>query len=106
MEKFDCDFLLAEPVWENITWRNGNLAFIFPSADSPNECYLMYPDVYYEMELSSEQEDGIIMAYSVGPKNKLLTEYELEIEDGLRIQTETDPSGNRILIRSDRIVYE
>ena len=106
LEKFDCDFLLAEPVWENITWRNGNPAFILPSTDSPNECYLMYPDVCYEMDLSSEQEDGIIMAYSVGPMNKLLTEYELEIEDGLRIQTETVPSGNRILVRSDRTVYE
>lgn len=106
LEKFDCDFLSAEPVWENIVEENGSPSFILPTADNPNECYLMYPDVCYEMDLSSEQENGIIMAYSVGPMNKLLTEYELEIEDGLRIQTATAPSGNRILVRSDRTIYE
>lgn len=106
MEKFDCDFLLAEPVWESITQKEGMPAFILSSAENPKECYIMYPDVCYEMDLCSEQENGLIMSYAVGPMNRLLTEYELDAEDGLRFQASTAPSGTRILVRSDRTVYE
>lgn len=106
LEKFDCDFLLAEPVWESITRKNGMPFFVLPYPGNPKECYLMYPDVCYEMDLCSEQDNGIIMAYHVGPMNQLLTEYEADAEEGLRFQMDTAPSGKRVLVRSDRTVYE
>lgn len=106
IEKFDCDFLTAEPVWENIVQQNGMPSFILPSAVNPQECYVMYPDICYEMDLFSEQEEGIITAYSVEPMNRLLTEYEIASEDGLRFLTATIPSKSRILVRSDLTVYE
>lgn len=106
LERFSCSSGSSETVWCDITMENGDST---PSAiqycpESPRQCYIIYPDCCYHVDLISHQQNGILMKYNVSALNKLINDDE-DMEE-LIFYANIVPSCNRFIIRNSENTYE
>lgn len=105
IEFFDCIEGRACTIYEELTLENDMPPdFIHLHPLHSNECYIMYPENSYLVDINPANGNGIIMKYPIGGVNKLLAESELESE--LSFKTAVAPYKNRFIVGNDSTVYE
>lgn len=106
LERFSCASETSEIVWDNITTENGNStpAAIQYCMENPRQCYIIYPDCCYHVDLISHQQNGILMKYNVSALNRLINDDE-DMEE-LIFYANMIPSCNRFIIRNSENTYE
>lgn len=106
LEKFYCSRKEAEIVWEELTIENGNAS---PSSiqycpGHPKECYIIYPQCSYNVDLVTHKQNGILMKYDVSALSKLINN-DSEMEE-LIFYPNVIPNCNRFIIRNSENTYE
>lgn len=106
LEKFNCSHKEAEIVWEELTIENGNAS---PSSiqycpGHPKECYIIYPQCSYNVDLVTHKQNGILMKYDVSALSKLINN-DSEMEE-LIFYPNVIPNRNRFIIRNSENTYE
>ena len=106
LEKFYCSRKEAEIVWEELTIENGNTS---PSSiqycpGHPKECYIIYTQYSYNVDLVTHKQNGILMKYDVSALNKLINN-DSEMEE-LIFYPNVIPNWNRFIIRNSENTYE
>lgn len=106
LERFSCSTGTSEPVWRDITMENNDYtpASIQYCPENPRQCYIIYPDCCYHVDLISYQQNGILMKYNVSALNKLVNDDEGMEE--LIFYANLIPTCNRFIVRNSENTYE
>ncbi len=93
-------------VLEELTLENGSHT---PTAiqDCPGhstECYIIYPKQCYNVDLVTQQRNGIIMKYDIDALSKLIDE-DNELDE-LMFYPNAAPNWNRFIVRNSENTYE
>lgn len=102
---FDCVFQRAHAVLQELTTENPfQPSYIHLRPGHPEECYIMYPDDCYLIDMQNSENISVIMKYPVSGLHKLLEGTEQEGE--LYFKTAVVPNQNRFLVSNDTTTYE
>lgn len=102
---FDCALRQAVPVLPDLTLENQcQPSYIHPHPRNPEECYVMYPDNCYLVNLQTPENPAVIMKYPIAGLHKLLNGSGQEGE--LYFKTEVVPDQNRFIVSNDTTTYE
>lgn len=105
IEQYNCSAGNVRTAYKELTIDNGiPPAYIHIHPENPNECYFMYPDNCYLVDLAARYGNGILMKYPLVGVRKLLSESEQGGE--LYFKTSVVPSRNRFQISNDTTTYE
>lgn len=82
---------------------------ISPSAihvhpERPNECYVMYPDNCYNVDIDCLDGNNILMKYSISGIEKLMLDSNETGE--IEFKTNVVPTNNRFIVGNDTNTYE
>lgn len=102
---FDCSSQRAFTVLPELTLENQcQPSYIHLHPENPEECYFMYPDNCYLVDLRNPENITVLMKYPVSGLHKLLEGAEQEGE--LYFKTEVVPNRNRFIVSNDTTTYE
>lgn len=105
IEYFNCATQKAYIVLTELTQENQSPpSHIHLHPEHRDECYVMYPDNCYLIDLENLEHSGIIMKYPISGLHKLLSDSEQEGE--LYFKTAVIPSKNRFIVSNDITTYE
>lgn len=105
IEQYDCVTGKSRPVYRELSIENGMPpSYIHIHPEKPGECYFMYPDNCYLVDLAPRHGNGILMRYPLAGVRKLLSESEQGGE--LYFKTSVVPFHNRFQISNDTTTYE
>lgn len=105
IEFFNCADGSTMEMFPGIIQENNTLPTHFhPHLSHPGECYIMYPDICYLVDLKHPDNSGIVMKYNIDGVSKLLPEGNAENE--LYFKTSVAPVNGRFIVTNDTFVYE
>lgn len=105
IEQYNCTSGMIRPVYKELTADNDMPpSYIHIHPENPSECYFMYPDNCYLVDLTARYGNGILMKYPLAGVRKLLSESEQGGE--LYFKTSVVPSRNRFQVSNDTTTYE
>lgn len=101
----DCsDGNVTEMFSDIVDANDGPPSHFHPHATHYGECYIMYPDTCYLIDLEHPDSSGIIMTYTIHGVANLLPEGSTA--DGLYFKTGIAPVNGRFIVANDVLVYE
>lgn len=105
LEWFDCQSKRAESALEIIN-REQDMApsAIYRCPEKDNQCYVMYPNDCYQIELDSIGENSSFTKYTANGIQKLFQQSNLD--EALYFNTCVVPVRHRFIVRGDKNTYE
>ena len=105
IEFFDCTDGSVTEMFPDIVQANDMPpAHFHPHEERPGECYIMYPDTCYLVDLKHPGNSGIIMKYFIDGVAKLLPEGNAA--DELYFKTSVAPVNGHFIVTNDNFIYE
>lgn len=105
IEFFDCTDGTVTEMFRDIVCTNSIPPAHFHLHEAHHgECYIMYPDVCYLVDLEHPDSSGIIMKYFIDGVAKLLPEGNTA--DELYFRTGVRPANGRFIVTNDNFIYE
>lgn len=105
LEKYDCKTKKCRQVLEELkVVEETPPASIQVNPSYPNELYIVYPDVCFNVEVSDDGSSSILMIYNISGAEKLLENPDNS--DELEFKPNVTPTMNRFIVSDDSNTYE
>lgn len=104
IEKVDTDTGTATNLFDEVLEDGVSPSAIHIHPERPNECYIMYPDNCYNVDIDCLDGNNILMKYSISGIEKLMLDSN-EAEE-IEFKINVVPANNRFIVGNDTNTYE